>query len=102
MSYVTNVILNLGLENYDRLDDVNAFFDNQRGFVSLEHDSLPAGWYGGNKSLEVELSVGAFNYLDLDGLVDHICGLGLGYPEDVQLLVCGQEEERFRIVGIIH
>ena len=104
MSEVTNVILHFSIcENEDwALAAVNEFFDEgEKPFVSLEDDSLPSGWYGGRKGSEAPLFYGAFNYLDLEDLIDHMRQLDFRYREDVQLIVCGQHEQRFRIINVL-
>lgn len=102
MSVVTNVILHYSMFGPAYLAKVNEFFGDRSGFVSVDDESLPRGWYGGSKYLECDLAIGAFNHLDLDGLVRHLCSLP--EPEEdageVQLMVLEQEEFRFRIINI--
>ena len=110
MSWVTNAIL-----HYERwyspdfLEKVNTFFEGQvKGFVSVEDEQLPRHWYGGGKYLECELAIGAFNHLDVEGLVRHLCSLIGPYNaedylrdyEELQLIVLEQEQRRFRIINI--
>lgn len=107
MSVVTNTILAYGCGERDgwrekhtpMLDAVNRFFEGSRGFV-LANDVDNGGWYGGTKFLECNLAVGAFNYLDLDGLIAHIRSLEWEDPEAVQLIVKEQEDDRFRIIDV--
>src|SRR5262249_51788655 len=101
--WVTTVILHLGgafVPENALLAQVNAFFSEGTGFVSVEDAQLPRGWYGGTKYLEASLAQGAFNHLDLDALVAHLRTIEWPNPEDVQLLVREQEAGRFRIVNI--
>lgn len=106
MSNVTNVIFTPGLldEDYEpdqqRIQKLNEFFTDQRGFVDADDESLPCGWYGGAKMLEATLLIGAFNYLDLEGLIEHIRGIQWEDPECVQLIVKEQEEDRFKIINV--
>lgn len=102
MSYVTNLILHMdGMEEeQERIQEVNAFFDERtRPFIGL-HDTelLPHGWYGGSKYLECHVYVGAFNYLDLDGLLKHLGTVKWSYPAEVQLFIKDENEETFRLV----
>lgn len=100
MSYVTNVILSMGMEG-EKLEQVNKFFDgNQKGFVSCDDESLPRGWYGGSKMLEIDIAVGAFNYLSIDELVEHLKTIEWQEPEEIQLLICDKDDNRFSIVQI--
>ena len=105
MSYVTNVILHLGIvmqdeEEKQKLSEVNAFFEHQSGFVSVKDEALPRGWYGGNKYLEASIAIGAFNYLDLNGLIKHLRGIDWWCAEDVQLIVKRQNDDKFEIVDV--
>ena len=103
MSVVTNTILSYDSARADNfLQQVNAFFQGKRGFVSVEDASLPEHWYGGGKNLEVSLAIGAFNHLDLDGLIEHICQLEHNDPDytEIQLMVREQEDELFRLINI--
>jgi hypothetical protein len=101
MSNVTNAILHYGMHGPEFLAKVNAFFDNEFDrFVSVEDEHLPPHWYGGTKSLECDLAIGAFNVLDLDGLIKHLCSLSSLYDEQLRLIVKEQEDERFRIINI--
>lgn len=72
MSVVTSAILHF--EGDDRfLQIVNEFFERrQTGFVFVKDSRLPEAWYGGNKYLECDLAIGAFDHLALDGLVKHL------------------------------
>lgn len=111
MSYVTNVILSTGTlfdeEEEKILQEVNKFFvdkDNpaysKNGFVNVEDASLPRGWYGGDKMLEASLFIGAFNYLNLEGLIEHLQSIQWEYPEDVQLIIKEDGESRFEIINV--
>jgi hypothetical protein len=100
MSVVTDVILHYPHDDEEFLSRVNTFFPaNVRGFVSVEDKPLPDAWYGGGKYLECSLAIGAFNHLDLQALIDHICQID--HPlTNTQLFIMEQEEERFKIINI--
>lgn len=104
MSDVTNAILYYGNARDWILEGVNTFFDKrgQRGFVSVEDPSLPYHWYGGTKMLEADLAIGAFNYLDVEALVEHLCQQCAKHELDPrsQLILEEQWEDRFRIINI--
>ena len=102
MSVVTNVILHVGLFDKHLIVNVNEFFarDQIRGFISLDDESLPKGWYGGTKYLEGCFSVGAFNHLDMQALLEHIRGVEWSQPEAVQLMVLSQEDYRCRLIDM--
>jgi hypothetical protein len=99
MSWVTNTIL-VWERNWDYyyLDDVNAFFaERSEGFVSVEDGRLPSHWYGGYEHLECNIAIGAFNALDIQGLVKRL--RELGHP--CQLILRDQEDDRFRTIDIL-
>jgi hypothetical protein len=100
MSVVTNAILHYPLDYEEFLSRVNAFFSpHAPGFVSVGDKRLPEAWYGGSKYLECGLAIGAFNHLDLQALIEHICQID--YPQtNTQLFIMEQEEERFKLINI--
>jgi hypothetical protein len=133
MSWVTNTILSFGHLHGDdevrALERVNEFFSlipkwvvqqssffsaedvsvaqymspAPRGFVSVKDPSLPQHWYGGTKHLQGSLAIGAFNGLDSDGLVEHLCKLCAANvldPVTTQLILRDQEEDRFHVINI--
>ncbi len=87
MSVVTNAILSLGVAGKPILPLVNKYFEPANGFVLVDDERLPDGWYGGNKYLECELAIGAFDYLDLDDFIRHLRTLLWPFPGLVQLIV---------------
>lgn len=106
MSVVTNCILTFSLEDEGRLADVNAYFTqasvrNDPGFVGIDDERLPGGWYGGTKAFEVEVALGAFNYLDLDRLLAWLRErVAWERPEWVRLIVMEQDDDAFRMLTL--
>ena len=105
MSVVTNCILHFSISECEGDDneakclaDINTFFKDVKGFVSIDDPRLPHGWYGGTKMSEAPLFYGAFNHLDLDALCNHIKTIQFEDPESVQLIVQLQDEESFFII----
>ena len=102
MSYVTNLILHIGiLEDRDqRIEEVNQYFqkDDTKPLIFIE--APDRDWYGGDKYLECYLYVGAYNYLHLDGFIEHLKSLTWQEPESLQLIVKEQEDDKFRIIDI--
>lgn len=104
MSLVTNLILTWPCDGYGTqpspfLQAVNAHFEGKPGLVHV--DSVQNGdWYGGTKYLEVEVAIGAINYLDLDAFMAHLRTVPWERPEHVQLMVCEQEDPGFRIITL--
>ena len=99
MSDVTNVILTYPLWDEERVAAINEFFEDSRGFLRLEDPH-----YGGTKRLECTILVGAFNYLDLPGLVAHVRSLSwragpegrYNRADQVQMFVQKQDDSSFR------
>jgi hypothetical protein len=56
---------------------------------------MPRGWYGGTKFLERCVAIGAFNFLDLEELKEHLAGIAWEYPEHVQLLTQVEDDYVF-------
>lgn len=101
MSQITNVILNMGTntnqEAKDYLQQVNSFFDDKDiGFVYVNN------WHAEESVhiLEVDLAIGAFNYLDLEALTKHLRTIDWRDPVGVQLLVREQNDTGFRIIDV--
>lgn len=100
MSYVTNVLLHIGtLEDEEaRMAEVNRFLEARHGgLVSLQSSG---DWYGGTKGFEASLWVGAFNYLDREGFLRHLLTVAWEYPDEVQVIWCGQDDDVFSIVTL--
>lgn len=105
MSQVTNVILSMGTntdqEAKDYIAQVNHFFSsentpNKQGFAYInDWQYSQPGWL-----LEVDLAIGAFNYLNLDALVKHLRTIDWGDKASIQLLVREQNEWQFRIIDV--
>lgn len=105
MSYVTNVILYIGILNDvdAKIKEVNAYFedDSFNGLVSVEDEKLPNGWYGGSKYLECDLFIGAFNYLNLRNFINHLKSIEWDLDSPVQLIVLDEDDIRFKIYDIV-
>lgn len=52
--------------------------------------------------LEADLAIGAFNYLDVEALVEHLCQQCAKHELDPssQLILQQQDDDRFRIINI--
>ena len=109
MSEVTNLILSFSVleDEISRVKEVNLFQNNGRGFNLVSADferefeyKKRSAWYGGSKYLETPLFIGAYNHLDLVGLVNHLKNVNWDEPENVQLIVKEQASEKFRIIEL--
>lgn len=113
MSEVTNLILSfsVGENEICKRAEIELFSNNGRGFELTSADfegednifkvENPRRWYAGSKFLGTPVFIGAYNKLDLDGLVEHLKSLEWDEPENVQLIVQGEEDEKFRIIEIV-
>lgn len=112
MSEVTNLILSFSiLENeVSRKEEIELFSNNGRGFRLSSADygfgqrtdiKSRERWYAGSKLLETPLFVGAYNHLDIEGLIEHLKSLDWREPENVQLMIQGQHENKFKMIEII-
>jgi hypothetical protein len=101
MSRVTNIVLSVYGGDVNLMDQVNSFIGDGKGFVSVDDEALPKGWYGGTKYLEADLYIGAFNYLDLPAFLEHLRSLPWSEPRSVQLFLRDQDDERFSLINLM-
>ncbi|MFH1739631.1 MAG: hypothetical protein ABIH23_11535 [bacterium] len=100
MSYVADTILTIGLmKDFDESEYVDAIngWLKENGFGTFREISE---YCGGGKALQADLWVGAFNYLDVDGLVS-FCR-NLKWPEDAtpQLFIKNENDDYFQEIKI--
>jgi hypothetical protein len=109
MSMVTNIILSIGTaEDADmRLNEVNYFFKRQgkegdwvEGLVSIEDDVLPRGWYGGNKSIEANIYIGAYKNIDVAEFLKYIRECVKWETGENQLFIKEDFETKFHTINI--
>ena len=107
MSRVTNFILSFSvLENEkEKIEEIETFKNNGRGFKLTSADYEKASnpnhrWYAGSKMLETSLFIGAYNHLDLNGLINHLKIIDWEEPEIVQIIVKEEEDEKFKIIEL--
>ena len=102
MSVVTNAILAFSImEDEDKkYKEVNAYFEDSKGFVSCDDKDLPSGWYGGNKMLETNVAIGSFNHFSIENFMNHLAKIHWKEPENVQLIAQEQEENKFKIISL--
>ena len=84
MSVVTNFILAVRPGSHtaqtaiDILDgyfqDINHYYGSYAPFRALHDGNRNECWYAGNKHLECDLLVGAFNHLNLDDFIMYLQG----------------------------
>ncbi len=106
MSNVTNLLIHIWSDDEaERVNQIQECIEKStsypgRPLVAVDDRKLPVGWYGGNKSLECSLYIGAYNYLLLDEFVEQLTAIQWTDREVVQLLVMEQEEMEFKIISI--
>jgi hypothetical protein len=94
MSRVTNIIVSLDyMRSNAAIDMVNQWLLD-RQYPPLDRIDSDSG---GNKNLEVELFVGAFNHFDLTGYGQYLKTLDIG---DATLMVQEQDDTHFRVLEI--
>ena len=93
MSIVTNILI-VGGDVDEHIDEVNKWLS--------EHDHYPIGLIdpcndvvGGEKCLEIRILIGAFNHLDLDDFVSHLCSIDWG-DDHVDLFVKKEHDDQYR------
>ena len=99
MSLVTNVIFKVACGDEDKIVKLNGLFKSGVEFKSCD-DVEGGGWYAGSRRLECYIYPGAFNYLVMEDLVDAINKIEWEYPECVQLLAQGQEDDKFEDIKL--
>ena len=88
------------VEQPAKIVEINEFFIHagyKRGLVSIEDESLPPGWYGGNKPFEAEVLVGAFNFLETESFIAHVQTISWKERASVQVFLQGQSDPKFRV-----
>jgi len=60
-------------------------------------DGDAANFWGGSKFPEVDVWAGAINYMDLQATLDHLASIPWKEPENVQVFIQGQDEDRFSV-----
>lgn len=102
MSVVTNVVLLIPCTESHDDDTEYGYHIPGLAYINewlstVEKGSLrPVDQYGSNgKEMECHIALGAFNCLDVDGLISAFRAAPWERPEDVQLLVMRQDDDRF-------
>jgi len=108
MSTVTNVILILSVseDEEDRIKEINSYFSKEdtssfptsKGLVSADDKSIPNHWYGGQKMLETNVYIGAFNGLDIEEFLEHLKSIKFEDSENVQVFYQLQAEDKFNLI----
>lgn len=104
MSNVTNIILKLGIDdgNERRVREINAAIREHHHVANPDLETLVRvdQMGGGNKHMEVDLYIGALNYLDTAWFIEQFRGSPWDDPETVQLFLQKQEEYQFKVYTV--
>jgi len=106
MSRVTNLLLLCTtLESIELIIGQIATYkygSSEFRIVSVNDSSLPESWYGGNRRLECNILLGAYNYLELDDFVSFLRDKVTWEAIDlVQLVVKEDHEMKFRLIDLV-
>lgn len=94
MSQVTNILLSddsIGSSECERHKSIQTVLN----LAKIDCETV-----GGNKCLEDDLFVGAFNYLDLENYIQKVRDVFKDDIGDVQLFVKEQDDEKWREVDL--
>ncbi|MBD0284876.1 MAG: hypothetical protein ICV79_05550 [Flavisolibacter sp.] len=105
MSKVTNLIITFStLEDDDVIiQSLKSFNYNGQPFeiASVKDKNLPESWYGGNRKLECNVLIGAYNYIDLNELIEFMKkAITWEAPEYVQIIVKEHNDFKFRLIDV--
>lgn len=105
MSVVTNIIITASMnEDVKYLTQkFNEFRLNGNSFnlVSIDDEALAKGWYGGNKMMEANIFLGAFNNLDLQALISFMKEeIDWASPECIQLISKSHNNFKFILIDL--
>ena len=99
MSSVTNLIIHFSSseDSIEIINEINKYKvrGNTLDIVSMDDKKLPVKWYGGTKMMEAQLLIGAYNYLDIEGLILFLKRIKWQHPEDVQIIYKTQDNFKF-------
>jgi len=101
MSLVTNVVLSFSIGEEQKNEDtfilvgaINDWLVSQHGQrFGVDADRVA----GGSKHLETPLYIAAFNYLFIEDFLRFVFSLPWEEPENVQVFIQGQDEDRFTV-----
>jgi hypothetical protein len=99
MSYVTNVMLQIGILEGTTLDQINAAISdvtNGQELTDITSGAAGQAW-GGSKVPEVHLLAAAFNHLPIPEFGAALATLGWTHPDELRLMICDQHDVVFRM-----
>ena len=110
MSLVTNIILSVGVYDDEQIAEVNAYlsktyeYGNTRPIplIDIRDPAVSPDGYGGTKSLECRLFIGAYNYFRLDEFLAFLQTIRWSDPTSLQLMVKEQQDRKFRLIDVMN
>lgn len=100
MSRVNNVMVSFGTLESEakRMAEVNAApsLHEQYFRENTSYEASESGW-GGHKFPEKAVWAAAFNYVELDAVLEAVRAAQWDDPEEVQILWCGQDDDMWTI-----
>lgn len=107
MSHVTNVILAVGVDNWDDCGSpgcdtpsqvlaLNKLLQREFGQQLADADAKP-NVVGGTRHLEICVWIAAFNYVPKARLEKLVADLPWANPAQVQLMICDQDDDVFTV-----
>lgn len=102
MSHVTNIILTTMVDEEDAVKELNGKLSVTAVCSSPRPVDLSRcpNTCGGNKYLECDIYLAAYNYFKLDNFLGAVRSVAWEYPEDVQLFVKDQHDSHFTEVVV--
>lgn len=101
MSHVTDIILITSIEDGADLESDNPNVDKLKGYLEKEHNGHTLlkvdGHAGGNKAIQCDVFMAAFNYFNIDAFVRLFKEMQWQYPESAQLLIKDENDDAFTV-----
>ena len=93
MSHVTDIIvIDSGFNYQEHFKKIKKWLQGRYDTCSLYH---VAGRAGGNKVMQCDVLMGAFNYMNVDEFITYLNSLNWDNLYGIQLLIKDEHDERF-------
>lgn len=109
MSHVADIILTTPIEDGGKKDGDSPNVDVLINYLRVEYhlEERPKsplekvdGHAGGDKAMQCDVFIGAINYLDINGFIEVFKSIKWEYPEDIQLLIKDEHDDKFKLYEI--
>jgi hypothetical protein len=102
MSVVTDIILVTGIDDGAEREDEHPNADRLSAYLEREHGGRGLAKVdqhaGGRKAMQCDVFMAAVNFLDKDAFLAWFHAIEWHDPEQVQLMLKGEQEERLTII----